>query len=302
MIIGTRGSQLALYQSNLIKDLLAEMGVPAELRIIKTVGDKIDQLSFDKIEGKGFFTKELEEALLDTSIDLAVHSLKDLSTDQPSGLTIGAYCSPVDASELLLLQAEAYDPDLPLFLKKNAVVGTSSVRREAQLRYHRPDITVSGLRGNVPTRVRKLAEGQYDAIVIAKAGVERLQLDLGDLKTIPLDRTVFLPAPGQGILAIEIREDDQHVAGIIYRLNDSAAEQKARLERGLLARFEGGCQLPLAVTSDIVDGTYTLRAFLGHRDGSNWQTPTRYQGSDSSIERLIEDAYQKLHQAGLKSA
>ena len=302
MIIGTRGSKLALYQSNLIRDLLAKMDCEAKLRIIKTVGDKIDRLSFDKIEGKGFFTKELEEALLDKSIDLAVHSLKDLPTDQPPGLIIGAYCSPADASELLLLHSTAYDPHLPLFLKKNAVVGTSSVRRESQLRHHRPDITVTGLRGNVPTRVRKLTEGQYDAIVIAKAGVERLQLDLGDLKAIPLDRKKFLPAPGQGILAIEIREDDQKAVKIIAKLNDSATEQKARLERGLLARFQGGCQLPLAVTSDIADGQYRLKAFLGHRDGEGWKTPSMYEGSGVSIEQLIEDAYQKLSQAESESA
>jgi len=302
MIIGTRGSKLALYQSNLVRDLLAKLGCRADLNIIKTVGDKNQRLSFDKMEGQGFFTRELEEALLDGTIDLAVHSLKDLSTEQPAGLTIAAYCSPVDASELLLMQADAHDPNQTLFLKPEAVVGTGSVRREAQLHYFRPDFEIRGLRGNVPTRVHKLSEGLYDAIVLARAGVDRLKLDLGDLKAIALDRTSFLPAPGQGILAIEIRENDQAVSDMVGRLNNQAAEDKARLERGLLARFQGGCQLPLAVTSDIIDGKYVLKAFLGQRDGDSWTTPSQFEGSGSSIEELIEDAYRNLNRPATESA
>ncbi|UCD17828.1 MAG: hydroxymethylbilane synthase [Candidatus Zixiibacteriota bacterium] len=294
LTIGTRGSELALFQSNLVKDLLADRGSKAELCIIKTVGDKINQLGFDKIEGKGFFTKELEEALLDERIDLAVHSLKDLPTELPPGLKVGAYTSPVDPSELLLIRPDWHDPDRPLKLKEGATVGTSSIRREAQLRFFRPDLHIAGLRGNVPTRIRKLSEGRYDAIVLAKAGVDRLQLDITSLTAIPLDPHWFLPAPGQGILAIEIRDNDRAVEEVIVKLNEPAAERTARMERGLLARFLGGCRLPLAVSTEQSTDGYCLRAFLGRKQGDGWKPSTRFEGKDSNIERLIERAYQKL--------
>ncbi len=294
MIIGSRGSQLALYQAELVAKMMSDFGIPTEIEIIKTVGDKIDHLSFDKIEGKGFFTRELEEALLDRRIDLAVHSLKDLPTELPPGLTIGGYCSPEDSSELMLIRPESFKPMQRLNLAKNATVGTSSVRREAQLKYHRPDIVIEPLRGNVPTRIKKLQEEMYDAIILARAGVKRLDLDLSDLKAIILNKDEFLPAPGQGILAIEIRENDNTAGATVSRLNSKTAERTARLERGLLAHFQGGCQLPLAVTSDISGNKMTLKAFLGRRDGNRWLAPSFYKGSGDDIDKLIEDAYIKL--------
>lgn len=294
LTIGSRGSQLALYQANFIKSLLASRNVAADIKIIKTTGDKIDYLSFDKIEGKGFFTKELEEALLTGEIDMAVHSLKDLSTQMPPGLRIGAYCNPEDPSELLLVRPEAFDDRQKLYMKRGGTLGTSSVRRQAQAAYFRPDLKIEPLRGNVPTRIQKLREGRFDAILLARAGVERLKIDTGDLKRIVLDRFEFIPAPGQGILAIEIRDDDLKTGSIVASLNEPDAEATALLERGLLARFEGGCQLPLAVTSEKRGGKFLLKAFLGKRSYDGWSQPAVFAGASDDIIELQEKAYRAL--------
>jgi hydroxymethylbilane synthase len=281
LIIGSRGSDLALYQANLIGTLLGNLGVASEIKIIKTVGDKIDNLSFDKIEGKGFFTKELEDALLALEIDLAVHSLKDLSTQMPEGLKVGAYCNPEDPSELLLVRS-------------GCKIGTSSVRRQAQIAYFRPDLKIEPLRGNVPTRIKKLREGNFDAILIARAGVLRLGQDLSGLRSFILDRFDFIPAPGQGILTLQIRESDPRVETAVSRLNESDAEQTARLERGLLARFQGGCQLPLAVTSEKRGNKFYLKAFLGNRNGVAWGYPSLFEAERETIEDLINLADKSL--------
>lgn len=294
LTIGSRGSQLALYQANLIKSFLAFRGVVADIKIIKTTGDKIDYLSFDKIEGKGFFTKELEEALLAGEIDLAVHSLKDLSTQMPAGLRIGAYCNPEDPSELLLVRPEAFDENQKLYMKRGGTLGTSSVRRQAQAAYFRPDLRIEPLRGNVPTRIQKLKDGRFDAILLARAGVERLKIDTGDLKRIVLDRFEFIPAPGQGILAIEIRDNDLRTGQIVASLNEPDAEATAKLERGLLARFDGGCQLPLAVTSEKRNGKFFLRAFLGKKTSEGWGNPALFEGAAVEIAEIQEIAYREL--------
>lgn len=296
LIIGSRGSHLALFQANLIRERLSESGVEAEIKIIKTTGDRIDTLDFDKIEGKSFFTKELEDALLAKEIDLAVHSLKDLSTQLPDGLCVGAYCDPEDSSEFLLIRPEGYDADGGLFLKKGAIIGTSSVRRQAQIAHLRPDLKIAGLRGNVPTRILRLREGRYDAILIAYAGVHRLNLDVSDLCAFRLDPEEFIPAPGQGILAVEIRKRDSAIADIVARLNVKTAQNTATLERGLLARFQGGCQLPLAVTSKYNGDEYSLRAFLGIRKGEGWGSPMLFSGRNNLIPELIEQAYRVLTQ------
>ena len=297
LIIGSRGSDLALYQANLIKTYLARLGFDSEIKIIKTTGDKIDTLSFDQMEGKNFFTKELEEALLSREIDLAVHSLKDLSTQFPEGLKAGAYCNPEDPSELLLVRPDKYDPEQKFPVKHGSTIGTSSVRRQAQIAYYRPDLKIEPLRGNVPTRVRKLQDGKFDAILIARAGVERLKLDTGDLKYYPLDRMEFIPAPGQGILAIEIRANDPEIENMISRLNEDGAELTAVLERGLLTRFEGGCQLPLAVTSVRRNNGFFLKAFLGVRDGDRWGKPALFADYGEDVGVLIEKAYLSLSRA-----
>jgi len=294
LIIGSRGSDLALYQANLIASLLGKLGIFSEIKIIKTAGDKIDNLSFDKMEGKNFFTKELEDALLTREIDMAVHSLKDLSTQMPDGLKVGAYCSPEDPSELLLIRPEFYDPNQKLFVKSGAIIGTSSARRQAQIAYFGPDLKIEPLRGNVPTRVKKLREGKYDAILIARAGVYRLGLDLSGLQVHTLDRFEFIPAPGQGILTIEIRDNDTEVEKAVSQLNDRTAEETAKLERGLLARFQGGCQLPLAVTSEKRGNRFYLKAFLGVREGEGWGKPAFFEGEAKNGENLIESAHLSL--------
>jgi hydroxymethylbilane synthase len=294
-IIGSRGSELALWQANFIRVNLANhTDIPVEIKIIKTQGDKIDHLSFSEMEGKGFFTKELEDALLAGTIDLAVHSLKDLQTTMPDGLDLGAVCFREDPRELALIRPEVYDSEAPLGINEGSIIGTSSVRRQCQIAHLASSLKVKDLRGNVPTRVRKLREGQYDAIILANAGVKRLNLDVSDLKSFLLGTSYFLPAPAQGILGIQIRRDDQQVATIVSSLDSSDLRKQVALERGLLARFDGGCQLPLAVTSEIVYNGYLLRAALGVRQETGWGTLRRVELTGTDIETLITRAHQCL--------
>lgn len=245
--IGSRGSELALWQANFIKKKLAEVGVTAEIKIIKTQGDKIQDMSLDKLEGKGFFTKEIEEALLACEIDLAVHSHKDLPTEQPAGLSIAAVSYREDPSELVLVHKECYDEHLKFGFKKNAKVGTSSARRKSQLLAFREDVSLLDLRGNVPTRIQKLRDKNYDAIVIAAAGVERLQIDISEFYSEKISPKEFIPAPAQGVLALQIREKDKHLLSILKKLNDPEVEQSIAVERKVLNLFNGGCRLPLGV-------------------------------------------------------
>ncbi|MCK4856610.1 MAG: hydroxymethylbilane synthase, partial [candidate division Zixibacteria bacterium] len=266
LILGSRGSELALAQARRVRDaLVTDFDVPVEIKVIKTTGDRIDHLSFDKMEGEGFFTKELEEALLAGQIDLAVHSLKDLMTTQPQGLKLGAVGYREDRRELLIIRKESRVDSGVLPVRPGGVVGTSSVRRKCQIADHNPTLQVKDLRGNIPTRVKKLRDGQYDAIVIAAAGVKRLALDLSDLEVVYLDPEVFLPTPGQGILGIQIRSDDGEVEIIVGKLGSKKDELEAYLERGLLSRFESGCSLPLGVYSQIQGDRYRLKAILGQK-------------------------------------
>ena len=198
LIIGTRGSDLALYQANFIHDVLVnEHKCIVDIKIIKTSGDKIDTISFDKMEGKGFFTKELENALLNKEIDLAVHSLKDLMTSQPASLKLGAAGYRADRREMLLIRKESLGSNNVLPVKDGGIIGTSSARRKCQIVHHNPTLQIKDLRGNVPTRINKLRKGQYDAIIIAAAGVKRLKLNLDDLEVVLLDAEIFLQAPAQ---------------------------------------------------------------------------------------------------------
>jgi hydroxymethylbilane synthase len=245
--IGTRGSDLALWQANFVREELEKLGHTVEINIIHTQGDKIQDLSFDKLEGKGFFTKEIEAALLSKEVDLAVHSHKDLETTPPAGLMIAAVSDREDPSELLLANPDAVDSTELWGLKKNAIIGTSSARRKSQLLALRPDLQIKDLRGNVPTRIKKLKTEGYDAILLAKAGVNRLNLDLSDLHVKVLDPTVFVPAPAQGVLGLQIRTEDSRLAEILSNLNHTYTAQKIELERSVLRLMEGGCQLPLGV-------------------------------------------------------
>jgi hydroxymethylbilane synthase len=257
IIIGTRGSELALWQANYVKDQLATIGVDSELKIIKTQGDKILNLSFDKLEGKGFFTKELEEELLSGTIDLAVHSHKDLPTNHPEGLIIAAVSDREDPAELLLILKDCVDVQHKLSVKFGAMVGTSSNRRKAQLLAVRPDLEIEELRGNVITRIQKLRDEKYDAIMLAKAGVLRLGLDLSEFYVEELEPNELIPAPAQGVLAYQIRESDRALFEKLQAINNKDIAEQIGIERKVLNLFEGGCQMPL--------GCYC------RKDGSNFQ-------------------------------
>ncbi|TDO23229.1 hydroxymethylbilane synthase [Pedobacter duraquae] len=245
LIIGTRGSDLALWQANYIKDKLAAIGVESELKIIKTQGDKILNLRLDKLEGKGFFTKELEEELLGGTIDLAVHSHKDLPTTHPEGLIIAAVPEREDASELLLILKDCVDVTQKLSLKTGAMVGTSSNRRKAQLLALRTDLNIEDLRGNVPTRIQKLRDENYDAIMLASAGVKRLGIDLSEFHVEVLETTEFVPAPAQGALAIQIKDQNTELLNLLQALHHQPTADEIGVERKVLNLFEGGCHMPL---------------------------------------------------------
>jgi len=245
VIIGTRGSDLALWQANYVKGQLAKAGLDAELKIIKTQGDSILNLRLDKLEGKGFFTKELEEGLLNGSIDIAVHSHKDLPTQNPPGLVIAAVSEREDPSELLLILKDCVDVKQKLSVKYGGMVGTSSNRRKAQLLAVRPDLEIEDLRGNVPTRIQKLRDEDYDAIMIAKAGVERLGIDLSEFYVEELEPMEFIPAPAQGVLAIQIRENDQELFDRLQVLHNAEIAEQISVERKVLNMFNGGCHMPL---------------------------------------------------------
>jgi hydroxymethylbilane synthase len=256
LIIGTRGSDLALWQANFVKDCLAENNITADLKIIKTQGDRILNLSFDKLEGKGFFTKELEEELLAGTIDIAVHSHKDLPTENPPGLIIAAVSEREDPSELLLILKDCVDVRQKMSLKYGATVGTSSNRRKAQLLAYRPDFEIKDLRGNVPTRIDKLRHEKYDAIMIAKAGVSRLGIDLSEFHSEVLTPNELIPAPAQGVLAIQICENDKELFDALQVLNHPHVAEELAVERKVLTLFGGGCHLPLGCYCRKEDGKF----------------------------------------------
>ena len=258
LIIGTRGSDLALWQAHFVQDSLAALGITAELKIIKTQGDRILHLSLDKLEGKGFFTKELEEELLAGTIDLAIHSHKDLPTENPAGLIIAAVSEREDASELLLILKDCVDVHQKLSVKYGGMVGTSSNRRKAQLLAYRPDLEIVDLRGNVPTRLNKLREENYDAIMLAKAGVHRLGLDLSEFHVEELSPAELVPAPAQGALAIQIRETDIELLNALQPMHHPDVAEQLAVERTVLKLFGGGCHMPLGCYCHKEDGVYQV--------------------------------------------
>ena len=248
--IGTRGSDLALWQAYHVKQQLEQLGATVSIQIISTQGDRIQDLSFDKLEGKGFFTKEIEQALLENVVDLAIHSHKDLETNPPEGLVIVAVSEREDPAELLLIHPNSVEENRLWNLKKGGIIGTSSARRKSQVLAHRPDLVIKELRGNVPTRIAKLRNGEYDAILLAKAGVSRLKLDLSDLIVVRLDPKIMVPAPAQGVLGLQIRSKDERTKSLVSPLNEVAVHELIAVERKVLNLMEGGCQLPLGVYND----------------------------------------------------
>jgi hydroxymethylbilane synthase len=314
IVIGSRGSDLALWQAEFTKTKLEAFGHSVKIEIIRTKGDVIQHLSFDKIEGKGFFTKELEEALLSGEIDLAVHSHKDLPTTYPDGLTIAGVSYREDSTESLLILPEAIDLTKILKLKTGAIVGTSSARRKSQLIALRPDLIIKDLRGNVPTRVSKLKSGEYDAIVLASAGLNRLSLELGTVHREIIPQQLMIPAPAQGVLAYQIRSDDTEMSGIVEYISDQQVQQTIDIERTVLNRLEGGCLLPLGVYCEYADNGFQAWASLQPLNGSAFRRAfvrgnnpqilsitilnvlTRVENRAVYISRNSEDAELFMHQ------
>ena len=268
--LGTRGSRLAIWQAEWVQAALAQAGVVAELVIIETRGDAEVDRPLHQLEGKGFFTKEIEEALRDGRIDVAVHSLKDLPTRLPAGLVLAAVPTRADPAEALVTRDAGVTSIADL--AAGAKVGTSSVRRVAQIRYLRADLDIVPLRGNVPTRVQKVKEGRdgLDAALLAGAGLERLAL-AGQIAA-RLDPLDVMPAPGQGALGLEVRADDRIARGALAPLEDAKSARHVTAERSLLAALEGGCQAPVA-------------AWVGRRDaGSGMRLFGRVTAPDGSVQ------------------
>lgn len=280
--IGSRGSDLALWQANFVKDVLAANGTEAEIVIIKTQGDKIQDLSFDKMEGKGFFTKEIEDALMQNKIDLAVHSHKDLETTQPAGLKIAAISKRAAVEDTLLIHPSAFDEDHYLGLRPEAIIGTSSARRQVQVKDLFPSSQLKDLRGNVPTRFQKLLDGDYDAILLAKAGLDRLSLDLTGAIVRHLNPSEFVPAPAQGALAIQIREADPRAPYAC--LHDAQTAACVEVERQLLRSLNGGCQLPFGAWCSHTNEVFELKLMFATDSASG---PYRAHCSAPTTEEIL---------------
>ncbi len=265
LTLGTRGSLLALTQSRTTKaELEADGSVRVALEIIRTTGDvRIDE-PLPEIGGKGLFTQELDEALLDGRVDLAVHSLKDLPTELPDGLCLAATPLRVDPRDVLV--GPKGERTTLASLKKGAVVGTSSLRRAALLKSFRPDVEPRNIRGNVDTRLGKVDDGQYDAVILAGAGLMRLGLEDRALEW--LERTAWLPAPGQGALGVVTRTDDAKTRALVERLNDAPTRSAVRAERALLESLGGGCQVPVGALGMPYEGGLRLWGLVASTDGS----------------------------------
>ncbi len=261
--VGTRGSKLALAQTNWVIGKIREKhpGLEIETVIIKTKGDKITDVPLAKVGGKGLFVKEIEEALLRHDIDLAVHSMKDVPTELPEGLEIAIIPERESPYDVLISRNGKGLSDLP----KGAKVGTSSLRRAAQIRARYPELTIENLRGNLDTRLRKLEEGLYDAIIVAEAGL--LRLGLGDTPRERLSPEVMLPAIGQGALAIEVRRDDAELKEALSFLHHEETAVCVAAERAFLAALGGGCQVPLAAHAVLEDGRLLLEALIADPEG-----------------------------------
>ncbi len=271
--IGSRGSQLALWQANHIRDLLRERGHEVEIEIIKTTGDKITDVALAKVGTKGMFTKEIEEALADGRVDLAVHSLKDLPTEVPPPFEIAAITKRENPRDVFCSKKYSSIEGLP----RGARVGTSSLRRQAQLKALRPELEIYPLRGNVDTRLRKLEEGEYDAVILAAAGLNRLGKTELVKQVIPAE--VMCPAAGQGALGIEIRAGDETTRQLILFLNDTDARAATTCERALLNKLGGGCQVPIGAFAEVSNGKLHLDALVADPDGSKALRESR-EGSD----------------------
>ncbi|MBA4602698.1 hydroxymethylbilane synthase [Thermoactinomyces mirandus] len=263
LVVGTRQSKLALTQTDWVVERLQELepGLEIKRKKIVTKGDRILNVTLSKVGGKGLFVKEIEQAMLDGEIDFAVHSMKDMPSEMPPGLMIGAVPvreNPTDA--LLSRDKKRLDE-----LSGGAVVGTSSLRRQAQILAYRPDLKVKPVRGNLDTRIRKMKEGQFDAILLATAGLKRMKWQQEVTQELPAE--IMLPAVGQGALAIQCREDDEELLNLLSKLNHEETARAVRAERAFLNAFQGGCHLPLAAYAEIRYNEVHLTGLVAHPDG-----------------------------------
>jgi hydroxymethylbilane synthase len=280
--LGTRKSKLALWQANFVKEKLEALGCKVELVPITTTGDKILDAPLAKIGGKGLFVKEIENALLAGEIDLAVHSLKDVPMIIPEGLTLSAITEREEPYDVLISRNGKKLEELP----SGAVVGTSSLRRQVQIKRRRRDLKVEILRGNVDTRLRKLKEGLYDAIVLAYAGVKRMGLS-GEISQVLED---FIPAVGQGSLAIETRAEDERVINFVKVLNHQESWLRAVCERAFLRELQGGCQVPIGAYAWIEGGRIKIKGFISDLEGERF------------LEGYEEGGLQKAEEVGKRLA
>jgi hydroxymethylbilane synthase len=293
--IGTRGSLLAKWQAEFVrKQLFQATGVEAEIVIIKTAGDKMQQAPLTQIGGKGVFIKELEEALLDETIDLAVHSVKDVPTETPSRLCFPAVCRRDDVRDCLVSANGATLANL----RQGARVGTSSLRRQAQLRHIRPDLDIRELRGNVDTRLRKVESGEYQAILLAKAGLDRLGLSQRITEILSPD--LCMPAVGQGAIAVETRLKDTEAADVLAKLDDAETRTAIIAERALLGALHGGCQVPIGAWARVERGELLLEACVCSVDGAQY-VKQRATAPPEQAAQLGEHMARLLMEAGAQT-
>jgi hydroxymethylbilane synthase len=293
--IGSRGSLLAKWQAEFVrKQLFQATGVETEIVIIKTAGDRLHQAPLTQIGGKGVFIKELEEALLDESVDLAVHSVKDIPTDTPSRLCFPAVCRRDDVRDCLVSSNGATLANL----RQGARVGTSSLRRQAQLHHIRPDLDTREMRGNIDTRLRKVESGEYDAILLAKAGLDRLGWSQRITEILSPD--LCMPAVGQGAIAVEARLKDTEAADLLAKLDDAETRTAIIAERAMLGALHGGCQVPIGAWARIERGELVIEACVCSVDGSQY-VKQRAAASPEHAAQLGEHMAHLLMEAGARS-
>ena len=296
IIIGSRGSELALWQANFVKKELEKKNknVAVDIKIIKTKGDKILDVALSKIGDKSLFTKELEIELINKNIDLAVHSLKDLQTEIPKGLKLAAVTKRHNVQDVLIARKKG---TTILNLPDGATIATGSLRRKCQILHLRPDLNIVDLRGNVPSRIKKFIESDWDAIILARAGVERLKLNKYISSIIKTD--VMLPAVGQGALGIETRTDNKIVNDIVKSIHHEDTYKAVLAERALLKALEGGCQVPIGAFADIKQNGLFIDALVGSLDGS-LTFRKKIRGSKYNPEKLGRELAKDLLKAGAK--
>lgn len=295
IIIGTRGSLLALEQTSIVARALqvVDPTMESEVRVVTTRGDTdFKPIPLDTV-GKGWFTKEIEDGLLDGSIGLAVHSLKDMAEEMPKGLTIGAYLAREDARDVLVTKHGTPLEALP----PGAIIGTDSIRRHVQMLALRPDVVVRSLRGSVPTRLEKLQTEEYDAIILAAAGLKRLGLE--EKITRYFEPSEVTPSPGQGILAIQVREDNAHLRDVLVRIHDAAATRAAKIERSFSRAMGGGCKSPTGAYALQVGDEWRLTGMVADESGSKiLRDEMRAAAAQSETlgEMLAKRLLEKLHE------